>query len=36
MAHLLTKVNPDDYTALAIPDGYHSHDFDEAYGDHLR
>ena len=30
------EVNPDDYAALAIPGGFHSHGFDEAYDDRLR
>ncbi len=30
------QVNPDDYRALAIPGGFHSHGFDEAYDDRLR
>ena len=29
-------LKPADYTALAIPGGFHSHGFDEAYDDHLR
>lgn len=30
------EVNPSDYSALAIPGGFHSHGFDEAYDDRLR
>lgn len=30
------QVNPLDYDALAIPGGFHSHGFDEAYDDRLR
>lgn len=28
-------INPDDYAALAIPGGFHSHGFDEAYDERL-
>ena len=30
------KVSPSDYAALAVPGGFHSHGFDEAYDDRLR
>ena len=30
------QVDPADYAALAIPGGFHSHGFDEAYDDRLR
>ena len=30
------KIQPSDYDALAIPGGFHSHGFDEAYDDRLR
>lgn len=32
----LDRINPADYAALAIPGGFHSHGFDEAYDDRLR
>jgi 4-methyl-5(b-hydroxyethyl)-thiazole monophosphate biosynthesis len=33
---LLHEVDPKDYAALAVPGGFHSHGFDEAYCQHLR
>ena len=30
------EVNPDDYAALALPGGFHSHGFDEAYDERVR
>ena len=30
------RIHPSDYAALAIPGGFHSHGFDEAYDDRLR
>lgn len=30
------EIQPSDYDALAIPGGFHSHGFDEAYDDRLR
>lgn len=30
------EINPKDYSALAIPGGFHSHGFDEAYDERLR
>jgi len=30
------NINPSEYAALAIPGGFHSHGFDEAYDDRLR
>lgn len=32
----IEQVNPADYAALAIPGGFHSHGFDEAYDNRLR
>ena len=32
----LENIEPTDYDALAIPGGFHSHGFDEAYDDRLR
>lgn len=33
---LVSEIEPQDYTALAVPGGFHSHGFDEAYCQPLR